>query len=134
MGAFLQQATRYSSRLLAAELAVDHVKCFTANGVLGTHDAPAAVESSMLSAFGWNLHLPEQLDASGYQLVSARRCLYGEGRAAHLMYHEQGRPVSIFMLPDRVRPEELVEVFGHEAAIWVVRRSDVRARNARRAR
>ena len=57
-GAFLSQATHYSSRLMAAELAADHVKCFTANSILGTHDAPAAVESSMLSAFGWQVHLP----------------------------------------------------------------------------
>jgi anti-sigma factor RsiW len=117
-GAFLSQATRYSSRLLAAELAADHVKCFAANSILGTHDAPAAVESSMLSAFGWQLHLPKQLDASGYELVGARRCLYGEGKVAHLMYRDEGRPVSIFMLPQSVRAEELVEVLGHEAAIW----------------
>ena len=117
-GAFLSQATHYSSRLMAAELAADHVKCFTANSILGTHDAPAAVESSMLSAFGWQLHLPKQLDASGYELVGARRCLYGEGKVAHLMYRDEGRPVSIFMLPQSMRAEELVEVLGHEAAIW----------------
>ena len=79
------------------------MKCFAANSLLGTHDAPAAVESSMLSAFGWHLHLPEQFDASGLELVGARRCLYGEGKVAHLMYRDQGRPVSIFMLPKRVR-------------------------------
>ena len=117
-GAFLYQATHYSSRLLAAELAADHMKCFAANSLLGTHDAPAAVERSMMSAFGWQLHLPEQFDASGLELVGSRRCLYGEGKVAHLMYRDQGRPVSIFMLPKRVRPEELVEVLGHEAAIW----------------
>lgn len=117
-GAFVYQATHHSSLVLAAELAADHMKCFTANNILGTHDAPAAVESSMLSAFGWQLHLPQQLDASGYELVGARRCLYGEGKVAHLMYRDEGRPVSIFMLPQRMRAEELVEVLGHEAAIW----------------
>lgn len=117
-GAFLYQATLHSSRVLAAELTADHLKCFTANSILGTHDAPAAVESSMLSAFGWQLHLPRELDASGYELVGARRCLYGEGKIAHLMYRDEGRPVSIFMLPSSIRAEELVEVLGHEAAIW----------------
>jgi anti-sigma factor RsiW len=117
-GAVLSVATHYSSRVLAAELAADHVKCFAANALLGTHHAPAAVERSMRSAFGWQLHLPEQSDASGLELVGARRCLYGEGKLAHLMYRVRGRPVSIFMLPTRVRPDELVEVFGHEAAIW----------------
>jgi anti-sigma factor RsiW len=116
---FLYQATHYSARLLAAELTADHVKCFAASSLLGTHHEPAAVESSMMSAFGWRLHLPEQFDTSGYELVGSRRCLYAEGRVAHLMYRdERGRPVSIFMLPRRTRPEELVEVLGHEAAIW----------------
>jgi anti-sigma factor RsiW len=117
-GAFLHQATRYSSRLLAAELTADHVKCFAANRLLGTRHEAEAVESAMLSAFGWSVRLPEQFVASGLELVGSRQCLYGEGRVAHLMYHEGGRPVSIFMLPERVRTEELVEVFGHEAAIW----------------
>ena len=72
----------------------------------------------MLSAFGWQLHLPAQFEASGLKLVGARRCLYGEGPVAHLMYRDQGRPVSIFMLPGSTRSEELVDVLGHEAAIW----------------
>lgn len=117
-GAFLYLATQYSARLLAAELCVDHLTCFTANNLLGTHAEPAAVEGSMLSAFDWRLHLPEQFGASGLELVGARRCLYGEGKVAHLMYRDRGRPVSIYMLPKRVRPEELVEILGHQVAIW----------------
>jgi anti-sigma factor RsiW len=117
-GAFLYLATQYSARLLAAELCADHMTCFAANNVLRTHEAPAAVESSMLSAFDWQLHLPQEFVASGLELVGARRCLYGEGKVAHLMYRDQGRPVSIYMLPKSVRPEELVEVLGHEVAIW----------------
>jgi anti-sigma factor RsiW len=117
-GAFLYLATQYSARVLAAELCADHLACFAANNLSGTREAPAAVESSMLSAFGWRLHLPEQFDASGLELIRARRCFYGEGKVAHLMYHDQGRPVSIYMLPRSVRPEELVEMLGHEVAIW----------------
>ena len=117
-GAFLYLATQYSARLLAAELCADHMTCFAASNVLRTREAPAAVESSMLSAFGWRLHLPEQFVASGLELVGGRRCLYGEGKVAHLMYRDQGRPVSIYMLPKSVRPEELVEILGHEVAIW----------------
>ena len=117
-GAFLYLATQYSARLLAAELCADHMTCFAANNMLGTHEPPAAVESSMLSVFGWHLHLPQQFETSGLELVGGRRCLYGEGKVAHLMYRVQGRPVSIYMLPKSVRPEELVEVLGHEVAIW----------------
>jgi len=118
-GAFLYQATQYSSQLLAAELAADHVKCFTANSLLRTREEPAAaVESSMASTFGWQLHLPVQFSSAGLELVGARRCLYAEGKIAHLMYRDHGRPVSIFMLPNSARPEELVEVLGHQSAIW----------------
>jgi hypothetical protein len=36
------------------------------------------------------------------------------------MYRHEGRPVSLFMLPKSARPEELVEVLGHQAKIWCV--------------
>jgi anti-sigma factor RsiW len=117
-GAFLYLATQYSAHVLAAELCADHLTCFAANTVFDTRDAPAAVERSMLSAFGWHLHLPDEFDALGLKLVGARRCLYGEGRVAHLMYRDQGRPVSIYMLPNMMRAEGFVEMLGHEVAIW----------------
>jgi hypothetical protein len=36
------------------------------------------------------------------------------------MYRHNGNPVSIFMLPKRARPQELIEVMGHQAAIWSI--------------
>ncbi len=117
-GAFLYVGTQYSTRLLAAELCTDHLTCFAANSVSGARHTASTVESSMLSGFGWRVHLPEQFDLSGLELVTGRRCLYGEGRVAHLLYRQQGRPVSIYMLPHTTRAAEVVEVFGHEVAIW----------------
>lgn len=117
-GAFLYQATEASSRVLAAELTADHVKCFAMNSALGTHHTAPAVEASMLSGFGWNMHLPEEPSRAGLELVGSRPCLYGEGKVAHIMYRHQGQPVSLFMLPRSARTEELVDVLGHEAAIW----------------
>jgi anti-sigma factor RsiW len=119
-GAFVYQATDKSARVLASELTADHLKCFALNRALGTHDAASAVESSMSSGFGWQVHLPPDPSAAGMELVGARECLYGEGRIAHIMYRHDGRPVSLFMLPKSARPEELVEVLGHEAKIWCV--------------
>jgi anti-sigma factor RsiW len=117
-GAFLYQATGSSTRVLAAELTADHVKCFAMNSVLGTHHTATTVEASMRSGFGWNMHLPEEPSRAGLELVGSRPCLYGEGKIAHIMYRHQGQPVSLFMLPRTARTEELVEVLGHEAAIW----------------
>ena len=119
-GAFLYQVTDNSALVMAAELTADHVKCFTMNAVLGTQQTPEVVEQSLASGFGWHARLPQQPDRAGLELVGVRSCLYGQGRVAHIMYHHNGRPVSVFMLPSKTRPEELVDVMGHEAAIWSV--------------
>ncbi len=119
-GAFVYQATDMSARVLAAELTADHLRCFAMNRALGTQQAPATVESSMASGFDWRMHLPDEPARAGLELVGSRPCLYGEGKIAHIMYRHEGRPVSLFMLPNSARTEELVEVLGHEAAIWCV--------------
>jgi anti-sigma factor RsiW len=119
-GAFVYQATDMSARVLAAELTADHLKCFAMNRALGTQQAPAAVESAMASSFDWRIHLPDDPARAGLELVGSRPCLYGEGKIAHIMYRHEGRPVSLFMLPRTARTAELVEVLGHEAAIWCV--------------
>jgi anti-sigma factor RsiW len=117
-GAFVYQATAQSAKFLAAQLTADHLRCFAMNSALGTHQSSAAVESSMLSGFGWSMHLPSNAARERLELVGARPCLYGEGRVAHIMYRHEGRPVSLFMLPKTARTQELVDVLGHEAAIW----------------
>jgi anti-sigma factor RsiW len=118
--AFLIQATRRSEIVLAAELTADHVKCLAMNRVLGTHHQPAAVESSMIAGFNWNMRLPEHPERAGLELVGSRPCLYGDGKIAHIMYRHEGNTVSLFMLPKTTRAEQLVRVLGHEAAIWCV--------------
>jgi anti-sigma factor RsiW len=117
-GAFLYQATAQSSHVLAAELAADHMKCFAMNAVLGTSQSAETVQSSMASGFGWNMRLPVGAEREGLELVGSRPCLYGEGKIAHIMYRHNGQPLSLFMLPRTVRPEQLVETLGHECAIW----------------
>jgi anti-sigma factor RsiW len=117
-GAFLYRMTQVSTRVMAAELTADHMKCFLVNAVLGTAHSPGAVESALASGFGWQAHLPERPEDAGLELVGARPCVYGEGKVAHIMYRHNGRPVSVFMLPRTQRPEELLGVLGHEAAIW----------------
>jgi anti-sigma factor RsiW len=119
-GAFVYQATDKSARVLAAELTADHVKCFALNRAFGMHAGAAAVEGSMASSFGWPMHLPADPAKADLELLGSRQCLYGEGEIAHIMYRHQGRPVSLFMLPNAARKEELIEVLGHEAKIWCV--------------
>lgn len=117
-GAFVYQTTARSSRVMAAELTADHVKCFTMNQLLGKRDGPAIVESAMQSGFGWTMHVPPELLREGLELIGSRPCLYGEGKVAHIMCRHNGQPVSIFMLPQSTRAEELLDVMGHRAKIW----------------
>ena len=118
--AFLYPLTARSSRVMAAELAADHVKCFALNGLFGTHQSQHTVESAMAAGFDWPLHLPETAQQAGLELVGSRPCLYGEGRTAHLMFRHHGQPVSLFMLPGRQRAPDVFDVFGHEAAVWSI--------------
>ena len=118
--AFVYQLTAGSTRVLAAELTADHMKCFAMNAMLGTHDLPTAVEGTMASSFGWNMRLPGNPASVGLELVGARPCLYGEGKIAHIMYRHAGQPVSLFMLPRDTRAPQLVNVLGHQARIWCV--------------
>jgi anti-sigma factor RsiW len=119
-GAFLYQLTERSSRVMAAELTADHVKCFILNGALGTARSASEVERAMAAKFGWQARLPEEPARAGLELVGERTCLYGEGRIAHIMYRHEGKPVSLFMLPRDMRKEEVVGALGHQASIWSV--------------
>jgi len=122
-GAFVYVYTDRSTRLLAAELTADHVKCFGVNAVIGTNSDVVAIQRAMASTFGWEMHVPESTDA-GLEVVGGRPCLYAKGKAAHLMYRHHGQPLSVFMLPQLMKPglsdsrPEVVDVLGHEAFVW----------------
>jgi hypothetical protein len=119
-GAFVYRLTDSSPTVMAAELAADHVKCFAMNSVLHTHHSSAVVEDEMAARFGWQMDLPADPERAGLELVGSRPCLYGEGKIAHIMYRHNGRPVSLFMLPHTTKSEQLIDVLGHEAAVWSV--------------
>ena len=112
------QATGRSNRLLAAELTADHEKCFRLNKLLDTHDTAQDVEAAMASGFGWRMQMPDVSTHRDISVVGSRPCLYGEGTAAHIMFMQDGQPVSLFMLQRGARSEDVVEVFGHQCRIW----------------
>jgi len=117
-GASMYVLTGRSSQLLAAELTADHVKCFGMNSLIAVKDDQAAAESTMTSTFGWHMPLPEAAQRAGMELLGARVCLYGRGLAAHIMYRHNGQPVSVYMIPKMTRSDAVVDIMGHEAAIW----------------
>jgi anti-sigma factor RsiW len=119
-GASLYQMTEKSTHIMAAELAADHVKCFLLQDLIGAGQPARPVEYALASKFGWSAHLPERPDRAALELVGERTCLYGQGRVAHIMYRHDGRPVSLFMLPNDTRKDEVLDTLGHGAAVWSV--------------
>jgi anti-sigma factor RsiW len=116
-GVLVYALTASSSTVLAAQLALDHVKCFALFGSQKPVE-PAVAEEKLARDYGWAIHVPRGQGPAGLQLVGARTCLYGEGALAHVMYLLQGRPLSLFMLPDTVRPGGMTSALGHDAVIW----------------
>jgi anti-sigma factor RsiW len=111
--------TGRSNVVLAAQLALDHLKCFTIDG----HDhgqvlSVAEAEAELRHDYGWQLSVPQTGGADHGRLISVRRCLYGDGRAAHLLYRVDGDPVSLFILPGLERPADQLSLFGHDEVVW----------------
>ncbi len=110
--------TGRSSVLLAAQLTLDHIKCFMIDG--DDHGEPLTAreaQARLHDQFGLDVQLPEPRSAAGAQLVSVRSCLYGEGMVAHVLYRIDGAPVSMFVLPGRSRSAVDVSAFGRHAEV-----------------
>lgn len=112
-----------SVQALAAQLTLDHVKCFKLGPDKPGADA-AQAGRQWASDQGWDIKVPENSSQQQLEFLCVRRCLVTEGRAAHLMYTWRGQPLSVYVLPTVVgRGEErtIVERFGHEAVLWTAR-------------
>jgi len=115
----LPVATVRSTVLLAAQLALDHLKCFTIEGDADAPPIPAAQAEAMLKQeFDFIVTVPASLEAEKLELLAVRRCLYGDGRAAHLLYRLDGQPVSLFIIPGLTRPAAELSLFGHDQVVW----------------
>lgn len=111
--------TARSTVLLAAQLALDHLKCFVIDG--DQHNAPitsAQAEDTIRTVYGRSLKVPAGIESEGMKLVAVRQCLYGDGQAAHLLYRMNGEPVSLFIMPGLARPAAELDVLGHTEIVW----------------
>jgi len=115
--ALLPIVTERSTVVLAAQMALDHLKCFMIDG---DGDGPAIskadAEATIVREYGWRASVPAS--AEGVELLAVRHCLYGDGMAAHLLYRVQGQPVSLFIMPGLVRPPAELSVLGHDELVW----------------
>lgn len=115
----LPVVTIRSTAVLAAQLALDHLKCFTIEG--DDNAAPIAkadAEATLKNEFDLSVAVPASVPAERLELLAVRRCLYGDGRAAHVMYRLDGEPLSLFIIPGLTRPAAELSLFGHEQIVW----------------
>jgi anti-sigma factor RsiW len=113
-----------SVEALAAQLAVDHVKCFQF-APAETHGVDhVALGLKWAADRGWTLKVPASHPGKQLQLLTVRRCASSEGVTAHLMYLWKGEPLSVYVLNSggtAAARGQLVETIGQEAVIWSAR-------------
>jgi hypothetical protein len=112
-------ATGQSSVLLAAQLTLDHLKCFIIDGDDRADGlTPASGQAHFHDDFGMDVALPVPTADGRAKLVSVRQCLYGEGWIAHALYRVDGEEVSLFVLSDR-HDATAIDAFGRHAEVVV---------------
>jgi anti-sigma factor RsiW len=115
-GVLLYGLTRLSPSVLAAQLTLDHVTCFAVHDSVTPLDVRGS-EERYAREYGRQVQLPRTA-IPGLELVGMRRCYCGEGAAAHAMYRLNGRPVSLYVIPDVSRARATSDLFGHDAVMW----------------
>ncbi len=117
-GVFAFGAFSHSPTLLAAELSLDHMKCFAFFEPQVAQGDAGAVSRQLEADYGWRFAVPEGLPSLHLALLGARRCFSTDGSVAHVLYRHAGRPVSLFMVPGTSNPQTRVSVAGRVATIW----------------
>ena len=114
----LYWGTGQSSVLLAAQLTLDHIKCFIIAGGEQAHAMTIdGAQVRLHESFGLDVQLPAPREHEGARVVGVRSCLYGAGLVAHVLYRVQGEPVSMFVLPGRSASAVDVAAFGRHAEV-----------------
>jgi anti-sigma factor RsiW len=120
-GVFLY-GLRGGSEALAAQLAVDHIKCFEVAPTPAILPDAKTIAREWATARGWVIKVPESSRIEDLELLTARRCISTSGHTVHLMYKWHGQPLSVYVLnsqdPRVGNAPRLVEHLGQEEIIW----------------
>ncbi len=111
--------TNAGTPVLAAQLTLDHIKCFKFNSQR-VSGSPTSLAAYWRERYGWPIAVPAGA-GEGLQLSGVRRCGSSDGQTAHIMYRYNGKPVSLFVArsdPRHPRPARAFHMFGDEAVIW----------------
>jgi anti-sigma factor RsiW len=110
-------ATSHSNAVLAAQLAADHVKCFSVFPPRDWTGIDTGQAEGELAANGWTMKVPATSSANSLRLIGVRGCLTGVGSIPHVLYEANGKPLSLFKL-EGARRAESTRVMGRECRIW----------------
>lgn len=121
LGVLLYGLTSASSTVLAAQLALDHLKCVKLVSA-GTVVNPVQAARDWAQQYHWTPKMPPAPKARKASLLGVRRCLYGHGHLAHLLYEVDGRVVSLFVMPRSEHPADEApaahDFLGQHAQLW----------------
>jgi anti-sigma factor RsiW len=110
------------SEALAAQLAMDHVKCFEFAPKPSVLPDARMLGREWAVSRGWTIKIPKTEPIEDLELLGMRRCISTEGFTAHVMYRWHGQPLSVYVM-NRVHPRvgqtpHIVERLGQEAIMW----------------
>ena len=89
------------------------------SGAMGLHYVNMSlVGDGALDATRPEIVIYEPLPNGRLRLVGARRCLTAEGTNAHILYRVDGRPLSLYLVPDDSRAAATLDVLGRDAVVW----------------
>jgi anti-sigma factor RsiW len=121
LGVATYGVTSASSTVLAAQLTLDHLKCMRLVSPGGVVNPVQAVKE-WAQRYDWTPRVPAPPAARKASLVGVRRCLYGHGHLAHLLYEVDGHTVSVFVMPRSEYPVGATparhDFLGQHAEMW----------------
>ena len=117
-GVFMAGQQERLEAAFAAQLAIDHEKCFAEFGTGHTRLDVAQAEARLAADHGFDVSVPASGDGEQIDLVNVRSCDYDGGHMAHVLYEVQGEPFSLFIIPDVRRAERSIDVVGHQTQCW----------------
>jgi anti-sigma factor RsiW len=117
VGAF-ELASPRSNVLYAAQLAIDHVRCFVIERTTREKVETEPLERFYAEQYGWDIDVPASNDGIGLRLVAARRCPFWVGEHAHVLYRSGEHELSLYVDRGEPRADAELHVLGHAETIW----------------
>jgi anti-sigma factor (TIGR02949 family) len=114
----LELVTPKSDVLYAAQLAIDHVRCFVVELATTEPADPRQLKQRFADDYGWSVPVPPSSTEAELTLVAARRCPFWIGEHAHLLYRSGSREVSLYVTPGGRPRDGQLHVLGHSQKLW----------------